>query len=39
VARPVADPGEIDFAMVLPIYQPLADQPLAGEAPGRRQGQ
>jgi rod shape-determining protein MreC len=31
VARPVADPGEIDFAMVLQIYQPLADRPLAGE--------
>ncbi len=36
VARPVADPGEIDFAMVLPIYQPLADQPLSGDAPGPR---
>jgi rod shape-determining protein MreC len=36
VARPVADPGEIDFAMVLPIYQPLADQPLAADAPGGR---
>jgi rod shape-determining protein MreC len=36
VARPVADPGEIDFAMALPIYQPLADQPLATDAPPRR---
>jgi len=36
VARPVADPGEIDFAMVLPIYQPLADQPLSSDAPGAR---
>jgi rod shape-determining protein MreC len=36
VARPIADPGEMDFAMVLPIYQPLADQPLAVDAPGRR---
>jgi rod shape-determining protein MreC len=36
VARPVADPGEIDFAMVLPIYQPLADRPLAGDSPARR---
>jgi len=36
IARPVADPGEIDFAMVLPIYQPLADQPLAGEGPAGR---
>jgi rod shape-determining protein MreC len=30
VARPIADPGAIDFAMVLPIYQPLADEPLSG---------
>jgi rod shape-determining protein MreC len=29
VAKPIADPGEIDFAMVLPIYQPIADQPLS----------
>jgi rod shape-determining protein MreC len=29
VAKPIADPGEIDFAMVLQIYQPIADQPLA----------
>jgi rod shape-determining protein MreC len=28
VATPIADPGEIDFAMVLPIYQPGADAPL-----------
>lgn len=36
VARPVADPGQIDFAMVLPIYQPLADEPLASDAPRAR---
>ncbi|HMJ93876.1 MAG TPA: rod shape-determining protein MreC [Allosphingosinicella sp.] len=29
VATPIADPGEIDFAMVLPIYQAGADEPLA----------
>src|SRR3954451_16691315 len=28
VAKPLADPARIDFAMVLPIYQPLADKPL-----------
>lgn len=32
VAKPIADPGQIDFAMVLPIYQPLAEQPLSGPA-------
>ncbi len=29
VATPIADPGEIDYAMVLRIYQPDADAPLA----------
>ena len=29
VAKPLADPARIDFAMVLPIYQPLADKPLS----------
>ncbi|HEY5722525.1 MAG TPA: rod shape-determining protein MreC [Allosphingosinicella sp.] len=28
VATPIADPGEIDYAIVLPIYQPGADAPL-----------
>src|SRR5687768_10077192 len=34
VAKPIADPGEIDFAMVLQIYQPIADQPLAEPGQG-----
>jgi rod shape-determining protein MreC len=38
VARPVADPGAIDFAMVLDVYQPLADRPLAGGAEGGAEG-
>ena len=29
VAKPLADPSRIDFAMVLPVYQPLADKPLS----------
>jgi rod shape-determining protein MreC len=29
IAKPLADPARIDFAMVLPIYQPLADKPLS----------
>jgi rod shape-determining protein MreC len=29
VAKPLADPSRIDFAMVLPIAQPLADKPLS----------
>ena len=29
VATPIAEPGEIDFPMVRPIYQPDADAPLA----------
>jgi rod shape-determining protein MreC len=28
VARPLADPSAVDYAVVLQIYQPLADQPL-----------
>jgi len=31
IARPIADPAEIDFAIVLAVYQPFADQPLGGE--------
>ena len=29
IARPVADPASLDYAMVLRAYQPLADQPLS----------
>jgi rod shape-determining protein MreC len=29
VARPLADPSAVDYAVVLAIYQPLADQPLS----------
>jgi rod shape-determining protein MreC len=38
VARPIANPGEIDFAIVLNIYQPLAEQPLSGGAEEALQG-
>jgi len=31
IAKPLADPARIDFAMVLPIYQPLADKPLSAQ--------
>jgi rod shape-determining protein MreC len=37
IAKPIADPGEIDFAMVLGVYQPLADQPLAKDSVGAGQ--
>jgi rod shape-determining protein MreC len=29
VARPLADPSAVDYAIVLPVYQPLADMPLS----------
>lgn len=29
LARPLADPGSVDFAVVLNIYEPLADAPLS----------
>jgi rod shape-determining protein MreC len=29
VAKPLADPANVEYAMVLDIYQPLADQPLS----------
>lgn len=32
VAKPLADPSEVDFGVVLNIYQPLADAPLSEEA-------
>ena len=28
VAKPLADPGNVEYAIVLPVYQPLADTPL-----------
>jgi rod shape-determining protein MreC len=30
VAKPLADPSNVEYAMVLDIYQPLADTPLTG---------
>jgi rod shape-determining protein MreC len=32
IAKPIADPAGIDFAIVLKVYQPLANAPLAGDA-------
>jgi rod shape-determining protein MreC len=32
VARPLADPSQIDYAVVLSIYQPLADAPLSPQS-------
>ena len=29
VAKPLADPSKVEYAMVLPVYQPLADVPLS----------
>jgi rod shape-determining protein MreC len=29
VAKPLADPSNVEYAMVLEIYQPLADLPLS----------
>jgi rod shape-determining protein MreC len=29
IAKPLADPSRIDFAMVLPVAQPLAEKPLS----------
>jgi rod shape-determining protein MreC len=29
VAKPIADPAEADYAVVMPVYQPLADAPLS----------
>jgi rod shape-determining protein MreC len=31
VAKPLADPSNAEYAMVLPVYQPLADVPLSEE--------
>jgi rod shape-determining protein MreC len=31
IAKPIADPAGIDFALVLKVYQPLANAPLAGD--------
>lgn len=29
VAKPLADPANVEYAMVLPVYQPIADTPLS----------
>ncbi|HEY0413730.1 MAG TPA: rod shape-determining protein MreC [Allosphingosinicella sp.] len=29
IAKPLADPSRVDFALVLPVYQPVADRPLS----------
>jgi rod shape-determining protein MreC len=29
VAKPIADPAGLDFAIVLPVYQPAATRPLS----------
>jgi hypothetical protein len=29
VARPLADPARVDYAMVLKVYQPIAGEPLS----------
>lgn len=34
LARPLADPAQIDFAIVEPMFQPLIQKPLAPPAPG-----
>jgi rod shape-determining protein MreC len=33
IARPIADPARLDFAIVQSIFQPAADQPLSAAAP------
>lgn len=33
IARPIADPAKLDFAIVQSIFQPAADQPLSAAAP------
>jgi rod shape-determining protein MreC len=38
VAKPLADPSEADYAMVLNPYQPLADQPLSEATDAALQG-
>ena len=31
IAKPLADPSRVDYAMVLPVYQPAAGQPLSAQ--------
>jgi len=31
VAKPLADPAQVDFAMVFPVYQPAAEAPLSAQ--------
>lgn len=35
IARPIADPARVDFAVVQKMYEPLADAPLTGPGGGR----
>ena len=41
IAKPLADPSAVEYAVVLNVYQPLADQPLtpASETALRGAGQ
>ncbi|HYJ83072.1 MAG TPA: rod shape-determining protein MreC [Allosphingosinicella sp.] len=38
VAKPLADPSNVEYAMVLPVYQPLADTPLTEETESALRG-
>jgi rod shape-determining protein MreC len=38
IAKPLADPSSVDFAMVLRPFQPVADQPLSEETSSALQG-
>jgi rod shape-determining protein MreC len=38
VARPLADPAQIEYAMVLPVYQPAASQPLSPQTSAALEG-
>lgn len=38
VAKPLADPARIDYAMVLPVYQPAASQPLSPQTSAALEG-
>lgn len=38
VAKPLADPSNVEYAMVLPVYQPLADTPLTETTEGALRG-
>lgn len=38
VAKPLADPSNVEYAVVLPVYQPLADTPLTEETENALRG-